>query len=106
MTNKELCLHQWNWLATQPNGTDKYDWADTFPKLAKKLEGHTYCAACLEDSYHNDDCSHCPITWVMPKPDAYAHCRSFNSSFNDWIEYPTQANAIKVRDCIEQTWKE
>ena len=106
MTNKELCMHQWNWIASMPDGTSKEDWVDAFPKLSKKLEGHSYCAACLVDSFYQDACSNCPIIWIKGKRKQPGVCTNKGSPYLKWFIHSTQTNASKVRNCIKRTWKD
>jgi hypothetical protein len=97
MTNKQKCLHMWDWIADQANRATKQDYFNS-EHFKKTRWSEVLCYACVGCN----DCENCPVKWG----NIDELCLSEKSPYLIWANWKTQENAIKVRDCILNTWKE
>lgn len=101
MTNKQKCINQWRWIVAHP-GSSKDDWAEAHRVLAKEIEEHSLCHACLEVYLRNTGCNKCPINWYTTKRN---HCCYGKNVYNTWNQNKTKQNAQAVLEVIKNTWR-
>ena len=106
-SNKEKCLHMWNWLAE----TGKHTTIAYFQYHYKPLPSFL-CYACeeaYEDSIKGSNCNKCPITWYVDYQEE-THCEDMESPYYKWQNAESikekKAYAQEIVTLITNTWKE
>jgi hypothetical protein len=94
----EKSIKQWDWMAKQPDGTEKFDY------FLRRRAGDIPSAECYLCQWQNEQhwgeygCPDCQRLHIWGK--GHEFCCNPNSPFYQWGKNPTAANAAKVRDAL------